>query len=284
MARPLRIEFPDALYHITSRGNRHEDIYLGDKDRNTFLQILSQVCDRFNWVCHSYCLMSNHYHLMIETPEGNLSQGMRQLNGVYTQSFNRNHGCVGHVFQGRYKAIMVQKENYLLELSRYIVLNPVRAGMVRAAKDWRWSSYRSTVGVAVVPACLSTDWLLSCFAKQKKIAMERYRSFVSEGKSQASPWGQLKKQIYLGDDAFVEEMQAKLEPDIDLSEIPSSQKRKMAKPIHDYFDQSLARNDGIYRAYQSGGYSMKAIADATNLHYSTVSKIIKTYEYSRFKT
>ncbi len=193
MARPLRIEFPDALYHITSRGNRREDIYLGDKDRNTFLQILSQVCDRFNWVCHSYCLMSNHYHLMIETPEGNLSQGMRQLNGVYTQSFNRNHDRVGHVFQGRYKAIVVQKESYLLELSRYIVLNPVRAGMVREAKDWRWSSYLSTVGMAAIPACLRTDWLISCFAKRKKIAMERYRRFVSEGKNQASPWGQLKK-------------------------------------------------------------------------------------------
>ena len=280
MARPLRIEFPDALYHITSRGNRREDIYLDDKDRNAFLQILSQVCDRFNWVCHSYCLMSNHYHLMIETPEGNLSQGMRQLNGVYTQSFNRNHGRVGHVFQGRYKAIVVQKESYLLELSRYIVLNPVRAGMVRAARDWRWSSYRSTAGMAAAPACLKTDWLLSCFGKRKNIAMERYRSFVSEGKGQASLWGRLKKQIYLGDDAFVEEMQAKLEPDIDLSEIPSSQKRKMAKPIHDYFDQSSARNDGIYRAYRSGGYSMKAIANAIDLHYSTVSKIIKTYENS----
>jgi len=284
MSRPLRIEFSNALYHITSRGNRREDIYLDDEDRNAFLQILAQVCDRFNWVCHSYCLMSNHYHLMIETPEANLSQGMRQLNGVYTQSFNRNHGRDGHVFQGRYKAILVQKDSYLLELSRYIVLNPVRAGMVPAVEDWRWSSYHSTVGMAEAPGWLSIDWLLSCFAKSKKLAMDKYVQFVSEGKGRASPWGELRKQIYLGDEAFVEEMQARVEPDVDLSEIPSNQKRKLAKPVGDYLDQAESRNEGIYRAYQSGGYSMKAIADAIGLHYSSVSKVIKSHENSRFKT
>lgn len=280
MARPLRIEYLGALYHVTSRGNRQEDIYIDDQDRNAFLQVLSRVCDRFNWVCHSYCLMSNHYHLMIETPEANLSLGMRQLNGVYTQNLNRNHGRVGHVFQGRYKALLVQKDSYLLELSRYIVLNPVRAGMVRSAKDWRWSSYQGTAGFVAAPDWLSVDWILSCFAKRKKVAMERYRQFVSDGRSQASPWGQLKSQIYLGDDAFVTEMQGKLEPDTDLSEVPSSQKRKMAQPIHDYFDQISTRNDGIYSAYRSGGYSMKAISDTIGLHYSTVSKIIKFYENS----
>ena len=131
MARPLRIEFAGALYHVTSRGDRREDIYLDDGDRQLFLEVLEAVCERFNWEVHAYCLMSNHYHLLVETPDGNLSRGMRHLNGVYTQRFNRRHKKVGHVFQGRYKAILVQKENYLLELSRYIVLNPVRAGMVR---------------------------------------------------------------------------------------------------------------------------------------------------------
>ena len=280
MARPLRIEYPGALYHVTSRGNRQEDIYIDDQDRSAFLQVLSRVCDRFNWVCHSYCLMSNHYHLMIETPEANLSRGMRQLNGVYTQNLNRNHGRVGHVFQGRYKAILVQKDSYLLELSRYIVLNPVRAGMVRSAKDWRWSSYQSTAGLVATPDWLYVDWILSCFAKRKKMAIERYRQFVSEGRRQTSPWGQLKSQMYLGDEAFVKAMQEKLEPDTDLSEVPSSQKRKMARPIHEYFEQTSTRNDGIYSAYRSGGYSMKAISDATGLHYSTVSKIIKSHENS----
>ncbi|MEQ5837697.1 transposase [Marinobacter sp. NFXS9] len=121
MARPLRLEFAGALYHVTSRGNRREMIYESDDDRRAWLSILDEVCETFNWVCHAYCLMGNHYHLLIETPEGNLSKGMRQLNGVYTQVFNRHHGRVGHVFQGRYKAILVEKDSYLLELCRYIV-------------------------------------------------------------------------------------------------------------------------------------------------------------------
>ena len=146
MARPLRIEYAGALYHLTSRGDRREDIYLDDIDRVIFLEVLAGVCERFCWVCHAYCLMSNHYHLLIETRESTLSQGMRQLNGVFTQRSNHRHHRVGHVFQGRYKAILVQKESYLLELARYVVLNPVRAGMVRSAKDWPWSNYRSTAG------------------------------------------------------------------------------------------------------------------------------------------
>ena len=146
MARPLRIEFPGALYHLTSRGDGREDIYRGDGDRRMFLSLLADVCERFNWWGHAYCLMANHYHLLMETPDANLAKGMRQLNGVYTQHCNGVHGRCGHVFQGRYKAILVQKETYLTELARYIVLNPVRAGMVSRAEDWPWSSYRATTG------------------------------------------------------------------------------------------------------------------------------------------
>ena len=148
MSRPLRIEYAGALYHVTARGDNKADIYLDDGDREQFLVTLEEVCRRFNWVLHTYCLMDNHYHLLIETPESNLSLGMRQLNGVYTQRFNRKHGRVGHVFQGRFKSILVQKESYLLELARYIVLNPVRARMVRSAKNWPWSSYQATIGEA----------------------------------------------------------------------------------------------------------------------------------------
>ena len=117
MARPLRLELIGALYRVTSRGDGREDIYLSDDDRLAWLDTLAQVCDRFNWVCHAYCEMGNHYHLLIETPDANLSKGMRQLNGVYTQSFNRRHQRVGHVFQRRFKAILVEKGSYLLELA-----------------------------------------------------------------------------------------------------------------------------------------------------------------------
>ena len=131
MARPLRLEFPGAVYHVTSRGNARAAIFLDDEDRPIFLGVLGAVVARFGWLCHAYCLMDNHYHLLLETPDPNLSRGMRQLNGVYTQRFNRRHGRVGHVLQGRFKAILVDRDGYLLELARYLVLNPVRAGRVK---------------------------------------------------------------------------------------------------------------------------------------------------------
>ena len=156
MARPLRLEFAGALYHVTARGDGREDIYRADGDRRLFLDVLAEVWERCNWTVHAYCLMTNHYHLLVETPDANLAKGMRQLNGVYTQRFNRTYERVGHVFQGRYKAILVQKETYLLELARYVVLNPVRARMVRRAGDWPWSSYRAMVGEAAAPEWLQT--------------------------------------------------------------------------------------------------------------------------------
>jgi len=127
MSRPLRIEFDGAFYHITSRGNARKQIFADDDDRKIFLDILDKVNDKYNFLCHAYCLMDNHYHLLVETPDGNLSNGMRQLNGVYIQRYNRRNKKDGHVFQGRYKAILIQKETHFLEVCRYIVLNPVRA-------------------------------------------------------------------------------------------------------------------------------------------------------------
>ena len=141
MARPLRIEYPGALYHVTARGNARQRIYNDSKDCQAFLDLLGKLSDRYHWLCHAYCLMTNHYHLLLETPEGNLAEGMRQLNGIYTQAFNRRHHKVGHVFQGRYHAILVDKDCYLLEVARYIVLNPVRAKMVKEAQAYLWSSY-----------------------------------------------------------------------------------------------------------------------------------------------
>lgn len=126
MARPLRLEFPGAVYHITSRGNEKNPIFLSNKDRTLFLNTLEKTIDKYKWVCHAYCLMDNHYHLLIDTPLPNLSSGMRQLNSVYTQAFNKRHKRIGHLYQGRFKAIVIDKESYLLEVARYVVLNPVR--------------------------------------------------------------------------------------------------------------------------------------------------------------
>ena len=283
MSRPLRIEFAGALYHVTSRGDGQEDIFRDDGDRELFIDVLAEVAERFNWTFHAYCLMGNHYHLLIETPDSNLAKGMRHLNGIYTQRINRKHKRVGHVFQGRYKAIIVQKQTYLLELARYIVLNPVRARMVRSAKDWPWSSYRATVGMADTPPWLMTDWILSSFSDTRSVAIEAYKTFVAAGKNQPAVWEQLKSQIYLGTAAFVEKMQSKILAQQNLSEIPLGQRRAMAKPLAHYATRSTTRDEAITNAHNTGAYSLKEIGDHFGLHYSRVSRIISSQRKTKEK-
>lgn len=210
MARPLRLEFAGALYHLTARGNARGEIFLDDEDRRLFAGLLSKEIAQQGWRCYAYCLMSNHFHLLIETPAGNLVSGMRRLNGVYTQAFNRRHGRVGHVLQGRYKAIVVDKESYGLELCRYIVLNPVRAKMVKRPEDWRWSSYRAIAGLVSAPDWLDVDWLLRQFGSDVNRARYAYRRFVSEGIGQASPWEHLRGQIWLGGEDFLKRMEKRV--------------------------------------------------------------------------
>ncbi|MDP2239479.1 MAG: transposase [Burkholderiales bacterium] len=200
------MEYAGALYHLTARGNARADIFVDDDDRRRFLELLGQEITQQGWRCYAYCLMNNHYHLLIETPEPNLVAGMRRLNGVYTQTFNRRHKRVGHVFQGRYKSIIVDKDSYGLELCRYIVLNPVRARMVRLAQHWAWSSYRATVSQVAAPAWLDADWVLGQFSgRYPKVA---YEHFVAQGLGQASPWDSLKGQIWLGGAAFLNGMES----------------------------------------------------------------------------
>jgi putative transposase len=148
MSRPLRIEFPGAVYHVTARGDRRESIFADDEDRRALLGVVEQGLERFDALVLAYCLMGNHYHFVLQTRRANLSLLMRHVNGVYSQRFNRRHGVVGHLLQGRFKAILVDRDAYLLEVCRYVELNPVRAGLVDAPADWPWSSYRSHVGLA----------------------------------------------------------------------------------------------------------------------------------------
>jgi hypothetical protein len=222
--------------------------------------------------------MSNHYHIVVETVEGNLSKGMRQLNGVYTQYFNQTHQRVGHVFQGRYKGILVEKDSYLLELSRYVVLNPVRARMVNDAKDWPWSSYLAMTGEAVVPGWFESDWLLSQFGVQRKRAIAKYKDFVREGVGLPSLWADLSRQIYLGGEEFIERMQKELKDDSDLSEIPRMQRRPQAKPLNYYLGKYEDKKRGMVEAYCTGDFTMKEIATQFGVHYSTVSRAVKKTE------
>ena len=276
MSRPLRIEFPDALYHITARGDRREAIFEDDEDRRAFLRTLGQVVKRFNWLCYAWCLMDNHYHLLIQTPDGNLSMGMRQLNGVFTQISNRRHERIGHLFQGRFKAILVDSDAYLLELARYIVLNPVRARMVKKPEGWPWSSYRASMGLVEADEFLAVDGLLAQFARRRSIARARYAQFVKEGTNAPSPWGQLRGQVFLGSDDFVEKMQKQMaKHQRGEVHIPIAQRRAPAKTLQQIEKSAATRNAAIIQAHGTGAYSYQKIAEHFGLHFTTVGRVVR---------
>jgi len=282
MARPLRIEYAGAVYHLTGRGNRQEKIFLDDDDRSGFLEILEKTVHRYNWLCYAYCMMDNHYHLLIETLDANLSLGMRQLNGMYTQFSNRKHGKVGHVFQGRFKSILVEKDAHLLELCRYIVLNPTRVKMVDHPGKWQWSSYNATSKRNDVPAFLSIDWLLAQFSKQKTTARKCYITFIAEGCKEPSPWEKIVGQTILGSESFVEKMQAYLTPHKANLEIPKSQRQAGRPQLTELIPISIRgekknRNRAIIVANLEYGYTLKQIADLLGIHYTTVSKVISSH-------
>jgi REP element-mobilizing transposase RayT len=293
MARPLRIQFPGALYHVTSRGDKKEKIFEDDRDREAFLKILASVVEQCNWLCHAYCLMDNHYHLLVETPDGNLSYGMRQLNGVYTQRYNRAHHTVGHLLQGRYKAIVVEKDTYLLEVSRYMVLNPVRAQLVTYPWEWNWSSYLATASIRKPSGSVSTDWILSQFSKNKKRAQQAYREFVISGMEKEAPWKDLKGRIILGRDDFVAKIRGLLGGKEEIKEIPRVERFATRPRLSQIFGERRDRRERdrrLYTAHITYGYTLKEIGDYLRIHYSTVSKALKNLQrdgnsskYSRFK-
>jgi len=226
VSRPLRLEFPGALWHVTARGNERKEIYRNDEDRVAWLELLGAAVADSGWILHAYVLMPNHFHLLVETPDSTLSQGMRQLNGVYTQAFNRKHKRVGHLFQGRFKGILVSEEGHLIEMLRYIVLNPVRAKLCRSAGQWRWSSYRATVGQTRAPAWLNTRRTISLFSRSSRAEGRRkYAKFVHSARDvEYQPWEQLRGQIYLGDDEFAKTMQDRIEKSANDVEIPRPQR------------------------------------------------------------
>lgn len=280
MARPLRIEYDGALYHLTSRGNERKAIFKDDFDRELFLTVLAQVTERFHWLCHAYCLMNNHYHLVIETSDGNLSKGMRQLNGVYTQAFNRRHRRVGHLFQGRFKGILVQKESHFLEVCRYVVLNPVRAKAVSRPREWRWSSYRATAGFTAPPKALTTVEILDYFGKRKATAQEKYRRYVQEGIAQNSIWENLEAQSLLGVEGFAEALRPHVSGKVKMKEIPKGQ-RLMGRPSLDKLFQKTeaskaSRDRAIAEAVSKYGYGQIEVARYLKLHYATISRLVKS--------
>jgi hypothetical protein len=193
--------------------------------------------------------MDNHYHLLVETPQPNLSRGMRQLNGRYTQAFNRRHGRVGHLFHGCFTAILLEKETHLLEFCRYVVLNPVRAKLVTHPKRWAWSRYRATVGETTTSVWLTIDWILRQFGQRVDTAQEKYRAIVAEGRGGDSPWEQVTGQIYLGSEAFVEQHQ----PNRVIRDIPRRQTQAKRPALREVFHRRGKETQLIYVAYRQYG-------------------------------
>ena len=218
--------------------------------------------------------MGNHYHLLIETSQPNLSQGMRQFNGRYTQTYNRSHRRVGHLFQGRFTAILVEKDAHLLELCRYVVLNPIRANMVAHPRLWRWSSYRATAGETASPPWLTIDWILGQFGQRVGPAQEKYRAFVAEGRGGPRPWEQLTGQIYLGSEDFV----AQHQPNRVIRDIPRRQTHAQRPSLVVLFQRRHPQVQLIHEAYRQHGYRLAEIATHLGVHYATVSRRLKQAE------
>ncbi len=223
MARPLRLDHAGALWHVTSRGNERQPIFRDESDRRLFLSVLGDVVEICAWRLHAYVLMGNHYHLLLETPEANLSRGMHRLNAVYSQKFNFRHERVGHLLQGRFKAILVEKERHLLELVRYVVLNPVRAGLAGTAADWPWSNYRATAGLQPAPPWLDTRWTVDQFGPGAE-APQAYAEFVRAGASGVEkPWRRVTDQLFLGGERFRRRLRRQLEAGSPSPENPRAQ-------------------------------------------------------------
>lgn len=296
MVRPLRIEFPDAVYHVTSRGDRREPIYRDDRDRRTHLEIIADGMRRANGRAFAYCLMGNHFHLVLQTRQANLSQLMRHINGAYAQAFNRRHCVAGHLLQGRFTAILVDRDAYLLALVRYVERNPVAAGLVADTGHWRWSSYRAHVGMEAPAPWLETEEVLALVLgrairsdNERATATRRYVAFVSRDVSaptdSTSIWSTaLRQQIYLGDESFVARMQRMAALSVsDKAEIPRPQ-RTRPFDLARFLRESGDRNDTIRRACLEHGATMSAVARALELSVSRVSRIVAAGGQAKGKT
>lgn len=287
MARPLRIEFAGAVYHITSRGDRGERIFLDNSDRDELLDVVAQALSRFDAQMLAYCLMGNHYHFVLHTRQANLSRLMRHINGVYTQRFNQAHRKHGHLFEGRFKAILVDRDSYLLEVCRYVELNPVRAALVSKPQAWLWSSYRAHAGLAAAPVWLDVAGLHGYVlgraargASDRRRAGVRYAELVASAGDVPLWETALRQQIYLGDERFVERMQRLAEPRrASAREVPKAQRRKAGTvTLAQWLARCHTREEAVYRAYAESGLNMTEIATEMGLSVSRVSRLIARAE------
>lgn len=278
MSRPLRLQFAGAVYHVTARGNDRRAIFADDEDHARFLTVLASTVARYHVLCRAYCLMGNHYHLLLQTPEANLSAAMRYLNGVYTQRFNRRHERCGHVLQGRFGARLVDGDAYLLEVCRYIVLNPVRAGLVAHPRQWRWSSFQATAGEMPTPGFLTVGWVQALGgAKTQDEGARRYTAFIEVGIGESgSPLDGFRSKPAVGSEAFLSRL-AERYLTTRSSEIPRAQRFAGRPTLPRLFRGATSkaeRNACAVRAVRDHGYALREVAAFLGRHYSTVSRAL----------
>jgi REP element-mobilizing transposase RayT len=289
VARPLRIEYPGAFYHVTTRGNEQKEIFKSQRDREQFLSYLESATERYGAVIHAYCLMSNHYHLMLETPQGNLSQIMKHINSSYTTYFNVKRKRAGHLLQGRFKAILVEADSYATELTRYIHLNPVRAKIVETPEAYPWMSYRCyTEGVA--PSWLTTGFILGYFGRKATTARENYRHFVHEliEREYSSPLQGTIASTILGSAEFVSEIQERhlrsRKADRDLPALRELNEKPSLHEIMKVVSEVFAENDrqakkaGIFLCHRYSGAKLKEIGELFRLTESGVTRASKRFD------
>jgi putative transposase len=289
VARPLRIIFPGAFYHITSRGNEKKDVFKSRRDREKFLDYLASATERYGAVIHAYCLMNNHYHLILETPAGNLSEIMQHINSAYTTYFNLKRKRAGHLFQGRYKAILVEANEYLVELSRYIHLNPVRAGIVYRPEDYTWSSYRSYIGLCSMPKWLERKYILGNFGKKEGEATKKYKAFVEDllGKEYESPLKETFGTAILGTVEFIECIttthitKKKEERDVpalrQFANRPTLEAIRAAVKAVIGNDEKLARQAGMYFCHRYSGERLRTIGELFNVRESAITEASRLF-------
>lgn len=296
MARQLRIEYEGAFYHVTSRGNQKEDIFFDDRDRERFLEILKRTKDRYRYLLHAYCLMRNHYHLLLETPQANLSQVMQNINTSYTVYINKRHGRFGHLFQGRFKAIIVDKEGYLLQLSRYIHLNPVRSGITDSPMRYKWSSYHEFFGSRGRGGLIEANDTLSYFSKNRSAAIKKYREFVEAGTIDDRSWlDEVKAGAILGREEFIESIKRLLGEKEGNDDIPSLKRltvadisvEKIIKVITEKYGEdalkskkklNIGRDVGIYLCRNLTGVKNIEIGRIFGIKGAAVSIVLKRIE------
>ncbi|HEX2010794.1 MAG TPA: transposase [Roseateles sp.] len=283
MARPPRIEFAGAVYHATSHGESGAPIFADDADRGALLAVLAQAMQRFDAQLLAYSFATDHYQLLLYTRQANLSRLMRHINGVYTQTYNRRHGMAGPLFQGRFKAVLVDRDKLLLDACRYVDLSAERLGLARRAADWPWHSLAAHTGQVEAPAWLDVQGLFSHVlgreargSADRKRAAERYAKLLA-AEPQLDIWPQLRQQIFLGDEAFVRRMLGRAAPArADGAARPA--RRAQPRPWAQWLRDSSSREQALYRAHTEGGLSMTALAGELGLSVSRVSRLIAGHE------